>query len=105
MVALPGEANAQVAEAWGGARGALQLLRKLRGPERCARVIGDSLAVVKYGAEKGLLRHPRMQSVMAHELAGALEAGWQLTWKAVRRRLNKAADEVFTTKKIHSKTP
>ena len=38
----------------------------------------------------------KMQHPMAGELARAIEAGWHLTWKAVRRRLNKAADEVAT---------
>ena len=95
MVALPGEAFAQVAEAW-GAKLALGLLSTMSTDERRARIIGDNLAVVRYGAERGALRRPGMQGLLAPALAQTAEKGWHLSWTAVRRRLNKAADAAAT---------
>ena len=63
---------------------------------RHARIIGDNLGVVRYGAEKGHLRRPEMHRPMAGPLATCAEKGWQIKWRAVRRRLNKAADAVAT---------
>ena len=94
-VALPLEPHAQVAEAWGAKLG-LDLLKAAGAITRRARVIGDNLGVVRYGAEMGALRNPAMHRPLADALAIAAEGGWHLRWRAVRRRLNKAADAVAT---------
>ena len=61
-----------------------------------ARIIGDNFGVVRYGAECGALRNLAMHQPLADAIANAAEKGWALKWRAVRRRLNKAADEVAT---------
>ena len=94
-MALPDEPHAQVAEAWGAKLG-LDLLRDTKADVRRARVIGDNLGVVRYGAEMGALRNPAMHRPLADALAAIAEGGWHLRWRAVRRRLNKAADAVAT---------
>ena len=80
----------------GGAKLALLLLLRTKAPLRQARTIGDNLNVVRYGAERGAVRNPDIHGPMADALASAAEQGWALKWRAVRRRLNKAADEVAT---------
>jgi hypothetical protein len=95
LVALPGEEHAQVAEAW-GCRLGLDLLRQWAPNDRRARVIGDNLAVIRYGANVGRLRRPAMASLLSAGLAELAQRCWALTWRAVRRRLNGAADAVAT---------
>ena len=94
-VALPAEEHAQVAEAWGG-RVALDLLLRTQADLRLARVIGDNLGVIRYGAGEARLRRPAMQSVLEPLLGRIALAGWGLSWQAVRRRLNGAADALAT---------
>ena len=96
LVALPGEPHAQVAEAW-GAKLAVDLLTAHAPGDRRAQVIGDNLAVVRYGAERGALRRPGMHGPLAAALARAAEKGWHLSWTAVRRRLNEAAAAAATS--------
>ena len=57
-------------------------------------MVGDNTGVVRYGADTGRLRQPEMQAHLDGPLADAAEAGWRLTWQAVRRRLNAAADRI-----------
>ena len=90
-MALPQEPYAQVAEAWGGKLG-LDLLTACQADTRIARVIGDNLGVIRYGAERAALRNPAIHRPLATALAEAAEKGWTVHWRAVRRRLNKAAD-------------
>ena len=94
-VALPGEEHAQVAEAW-GCHAALHLLLHLRPVHRQARVSGDNLAVVRYGAGMARLRRPAMQGLLGPSISQLECAGWTLDWRAVRRRLNTAADAIAT---------
>ena len=94
-VSLPQEQHAQVAEAW-GLRLALGLLLDTGARIRIARVLGDNLAVVRYGAGHGRLHRPAMQSLLEQPLARAALAGWGLEWVAVRRRYNQPADEEAT---------
>ena len=89
--AIPWPASAQVAEAV-GCRLALSLLTALRPERRAARVVGDNLAVVRYGAGTARLRQTELQAHLELGLGQALSAGWRLLWCAVRRRLNQAAD-------------
>ena len=91
-VSLPGEEYAQVAEAWGLRLALLLLLGDLGGTRRSARIVGDNLAVVRYGASQGRLHQPDMQGVLEQVLARVLLLGWDLQWAAVRQRFNQAAD-------------
>ena len=94
-VAIPRVATAQMAEAL-GCRAALELLRHVEGDGRRARVVGDNLAVVRYGAGTARIRRPQIQAHLELALSQAARAGWVLDWQAVRRRLNKAADAMAT---------
>ena len=94
VVALPGCDNAQVAEAT-GCRAALALLAHTHG-RRAARVVGDNLAVVRYGAGTGRFQRVPLQAQMELSLGPLAQRGWALQWHAVRRRLNKAADRLAT---------
>ena len=89
--AIPWPAGAQVAEAV-GRRLALDMLVAMQPPTRAARIVGDNLAVVRYGAGTARLRRPELQAHLEGALGRALAAGWRLQWCAVRRRLNRAAD-------------
>ena len=95
VVALPGVNNAQVAEAC-GCRAALALLASTRDLGRAARVVGDNLAVIRYGAGTGRFKRLILQAQLEQALAPLAARGWTLTWQAVRRRLNKAADRLAT---------
>ena len=89
--AIPWPAGAQVAEAI-GCRLAVDMLVALQPPTCAARVVGDNLAVIRYGAGTARLRRPELQTHLEGALGRALAAGWRLQWCAVRRRLNRAAD-------------
>ena len=95
VVALPGDDNAQTAEA-AGCRAGLALLPHVVGPVRGARVVGDNLAAIRYGAGTGRYRRLHLAQQMDFALRQAADAGWVLSWQAVRRRLNKGADAVAT---------
>ena len=95
IVALPGCDNAQLAEAV-GCRIALQTLTQLVPGRRAARIVGDNLAVIRYCAGNARMRRPYLQAQLELGLRNALQQGWQLTWQAVRRRLNRAADALAT---------
>ena len=84
-----------MAEAWGCHAG-LRLLAELRPVARLARVVGDNLAVVRFGAGAARLRRPAMHGLISPPLGHLEGAGWTLEWRAIRRRLNCAADAVAT---------
>ena len=87
--------NAQLAEAT-GCRGTLDLLTEVHSHPSTARVAGDNLAAVRYGAGTGRYRRLALQAQMEHGLQRLATAGWTLRWQAVRRRLNRAADALAT---------
>ena len=91
VAAIPRGATAQVAEAL-GCRLALGMLLELAPEARAARILGDNTGVVRYGAGTARLCRPEMQAHLDLPLASAAESGWQLSWQAVRRRLNAGAD-------------
>ena len=95
VVAMPSVDNAQVAEA-SGARAALALLAACRSYGYAARVVGDNLAVVRYGAGASRFRRLLIQAQVEQGLVPLAASGWTLTWQAVRRRLNKVADRLAT---------
>ena len=69
---------------------------RLQPQRRAARVVGDDLAVIRYGAGTARLRRPAMQHHMDVALSEVACRGWQLTWQAVLRRLNVVADRLAT---------
>ena len=95
VVAIPWGATAQVAEAH-GCCAALGLLRFAEGGPRRARVVGDNLAVIRYGAATASLRAIAQQAIMEVSLADVYLLGWCLDWQAVRRHLNTTADALAT---------
>ena len=94
-VAIPWNAGAQVAEAI-GCRAALDLLTQIQPHHRAARVVGDNLGVVRYCGGTARLQRIQMQAHLEPSLAMVLSQGWQLSWQAVRRRLNQEADASAT---------
>ena len=95
VVAIPRGASAQLAEAH-GCCAALALLRRAQGGPRRARVVGDNLAVIRYGAATAALRATPQQAILEVALAAAYANGWRLEWQAVRKHLNTAADALAT---------
>ena len=95
VVAIPWDASAQVAEAH-GCRAALRLLQVYAGGERRARVAGDNLAVIRYGAGTAGMRVTPQQALLEVALGETYTKGWDLDWQAVRRRLNTEADGLAT---------
>ena len=94
-VALPDVDNAQVAEA-SGCRAALALLAACVSRGTAARVVGDNLAVVRFGAGTARFRKMVIHAQLEQGLAPLAAGGWTLTWQAVRRRLNTVADRLAT---------
>ena len=96
-IALPNQKTAPIAEAW-GLKAAARLLHAQRVPRqrRSVRIVGDNLAVIRYGASLGKLAQPHMHAVLDGILDTLNEQGWDCEWVAVRRRYNKEADCVAT---------
>ena len=94
-IAIPWDAGAQTAEAI-GCGAALHLLATLCPQHRAARVVGDNLAVIRYCAGAARFKRVNMQAHLEPNLVAVLTRGWQLTWQAVCRRLNQAADTFAT---------
>ena len=95
VLAMPSLRSAQIAEA-SGARAALALLAACRSYGCAARVVGDNLAVIRYGAGTSRFRKLVIQAQLEQGLAPLAASGWSLSWQAVRRRLNKVADRLAT---------
>ena len=89
-VTLPGARDPALAEAW-GCRAALELLLSLQGAPRVARIVGDNLLVVRFGAG-GRLRHAEAHGLLEPCLARACAAGRTIRWVAVPREFNSVAD-------------
>ena len=99
VLALPTSTDSQVAEVAACQLG-LRLLfivsLRLPCPVRAARVVGDNLAAVRYGAGTGRFKRIQLQALMEQGLTPLANAGWTLTWQAVRRRLNTGSDALAT---------
>ena len=93
-VALPPGTTAQVAEACGCRLGIALLLGMQR--EKRARIVGDNLGVIRYGAGTQRFRALHMQGIMEDTVTRVAKAGLRLDWQAIRRRLNTAADALAT---------
>ena len=102
-MALHGVADSQVAEAW-GAHLAMALVLQLGDGVRRVRIFGDNLGVVRFCAAQGRLHRACAQAVLEPRLTQLALAGWQVSWRAVRRRLNMAAD-AEATEGIHPMGP
>ena len=64
---------------------------------KSVRIVGDNLAVIKYGNSSGRLHKPEMQGLLEEPLGRLAMQGWDTEWVAVRRRFNKEADAGATT--------
>ena len=96
ILALPEGPHAQEAEA-GGCGEALDLLLAHHGAAtRRVLISGDNLAVIRYCAGTGRLRREAMFARLDYRLATLLSQGWNIQWRAVRRRLNQATDSLAT---------
>jgi hypothetical protein len=95
FLALPHGDNAQLAEAMGG-RLAINLLRASAADRRQASIAGDNLPVIRYCAGTSRLHNPDLHEHLDQGLADLAVEGWDVTWVAVRRRLNRAADACAT---------
>ena len=96
VIAIPQPITAQVAEVT-GCRGALGLLPQIGARHTSARVVGDNLGAIRYGAGNSRFRRLPLFAQMEHALRQSYLEGWDLTWQAVRRRFNQAADALATT--------
>ena len=94
-MALPEVTDSQVAEARGAHLAAL-LLRGCPDGERRVRISGDNLSVVRHCAAQGRLHRPCAQAVLEPVLARLAAGGWCVSWQAIRRRSNMAADSEAT---------
>ena len=90
-VSLPHEDDAQVGEAW-GLRLGLEACRDAGLGLRRARIVGDNLGVMRYGASSGRLHGFAMQGLLEAPLTACHLMGWDFEWLPVRRRFNKLAD-------------
>ena len=97
-MALPEVGDSQVAEAWGAHLVPLLLRGQGLGGERRVRISGDNLAVVRHCAAQGRLRRPCAQAVLEPALARVAAGGWRVSWQAIRRRSNMAADGEATAR-------
>ena len=95
VIAIPRSITAQLAEVT-GCRGAFSLLPAAHIPASSARVAGDNLGTIRYGAGSYRFRQLSLYSQMEQALSHAQQHGWLLSWQAVRRRFNEAADELAT---------
>ena len=90
--ALPDVGDSQVAEVWGAHLVSLLLREHGLHGERRVRISRDNVAVVHHCAAQGRLRRPCAQAVLEPVLARLAAGGWQVSWQAIRRRSNMAAD-------------
>ena len=57
-----------------------------------ATIVGDNLAVVRYGAATGRLLRPELHAILDQPLGAAACTGRVARWMAVRRCYNAGAD-------------
>ena len=95
VIGLLGEAHAQVAEAY-GCRVGLRMLMVVQCGTRASRVAGDNLNVVRDCASEGRIRRPHIQELLEGPFGDCAARGWALSWAAVRRTENEAADSAAT---------
>ena len=79
-----------------GGRLAMDLVRASGACIKVACVAGDKLQVVRFCAGNARLHAPALHDHLDQGLSDLAVEGWKVTWHAVRRRLNKAADGCAT---------
>eukprot|EP00959_Pyramimonas_sp_CCMP1952_P338063 7079737-Pyramimonas_sp.AAC.1 len=84
IAALPSSDSAQAAEV-AGCRAGLSLLSFTACRGQRARVVGVNLGAIRYGAGTARYRRLPLCQQMETGLRSAEDAGWTLTWQAVRR--------------------
>ena len=75
---------------------AMLLLMERPNDDRRVRICGGNFAVVRHCAAQGRLHKPCKQAVLEPALARLATGGWRVTWQAIRRRSNMAADAEAT---------
>eukprot|EP00972_Heterocapsa_arctica_P012914 1897139-Heterocapsa_arctica.AAC.1 len=65
-------------------------------------MVGDNLAIIKYAASQGRLRHPSMQLVLDSPLKELVMTGWETCWFAVRSKVNSAAHTCANDALLHA---
>ena len=70
--------------------------RLMAPPPLRARVVGDNLGVIRYGAGSSRFKRRSLFAAVEAGISAAVCSGWALHWQAVRRRLNEAADALAT---------
>ena len=105
VLALPDVSAAPEAEAQAGGL-ALELLNHIArarrrgtrpavaGLARAARLVGDCVPVVRYGAAQARLRHGAHREPIDEGMRQAGANGWSVEWQAVRRAHNTAAHDL-----------
>ena len=95
VIGLPGQAHAQIAETYGCRKG-LKMPADTQCRLRAARIAGGNLNVVRYCGSEGRLKRPQIQDLLDGPLGDIAARGWALSWTAIRRRLDGAADVATT---------
>ena len=96
VLAMPDVDNAWIAAA-SGCRAALALLAATQGGRGCAaQIVGNNLAVIRYVVGNSRFRRLVLQARLEQRLGPLAATGCSLSWQAVRRRLDKAADRLAT---------
>ena len=96
ILALPQVPHAQEAEAGGCGEALDLLLGHNASTTRRVLISGDNMAVIRYCAGTGRLRREAMYARLDYRLGALLSRGWNIQWRAVRRRLNQEADRLAT---------
>eukprot|EP00972_Heterocapsa_arctica_P091661 13519453-Heterocapsa_arctica.AAC.1 len=65
-------------------------------------MVGDNLAIIRYAASQGRLRHPSMQLVLDDPLKELVMTGWETSWLAVRSKVNSAAHAYANDDVLHA---
>ena len=79
-----------------GLRAALALAAAALPPQDAINIIGDNLPILRMAAANGKVRTPGVWELLEAPLMHALLERWTCTWVAVRRHLNKLADQLAT---------
>jgi hypothetical protein len=67
-------------------------------------MVGDNLAIIRYAASQGRLRHPSMQLILDEPLKELAATGWETSWFAVRSHVNSAAHAFANDALMHARS-
>ena len=74
----------------------MDLVRASDAPIKVARIAGDNLQAIRFCAGTARLHAPALHEHLDQGLSDLAVEGWKVTWHAVRRRPNTAADGCAT---------